>query len=258
MTPELDGMATLTALLPADRARRIEEQLDVTARSLRNEADEDRTLAQIRADVLADLVLGGSGAGGAGGGAAAGRAGGGARDTLCTRCAGSPAPGAPATVFVTVPALSLIAAERGEAEPADAAPALLDGYGPIPMDMALELAAGATHWVRVLTHPITGTMLDVERTTYRVPTSLRRWLAVRRGTCVFAGCGRSAHRCDIDHRRRWVDGGTTSAANTDPLCEHHHRLKEETRWTLTRDPVTDDPQWTSPTGIQHPADPPPF
>ncbi|MFN3950632.1 DUF222 domain-containing protein [Microbacterium sp.] len=57
MTPELDGMASLTALLPAADARRMMSQLDRAARHLRAAADEERTLAQLRADVLADLIV---------------------------------------------------------------------------------------------------------------------------------------------------------------------------------------------------------
>ncbi|KTR85473.1 hypothetical protein NS220_18720, partial [Microbacterium testaceum] len=56
MTPELDGMASLNALLPAERARSIMTRLDRAARHLAAASDEERTLAQLRADVLADLV----------------------------------------------------------------------------------------------------------------------------------------------------------------------------------------------------------
>lgn len=56
MTPEIDGMASLSALLPADRARSIMSRLDRAARHLHAAPDEERTLAQLRADVLADLV----------------------------------------------------------------------------------------------------------------------------------------------------------------------------------------------------------
>lgn len=57
MTPELDGMASLSALLPAADARGVMAQLDRAARHLRVAPDEERTLAQLRADVLADLVV---------------------------------------------------------------------------------------------------------------------------------------------------------------------------------------------------------
>ncbi|MFX5999147.1 hypothetical protein ABTF05_22465, partial [Acinetobacter baumannii] len=62
MTAELDGMATLTAFLPADRAAAAMTHLDRTARHLATAEGEDRTLAQIRTDAFADL-LAGAGAG---------------------------------------------------------------------------------------------------------------------------------------------------------------------------------------------------
>ena len=56
MTAELDGMASVHALLPADRARAMMSRLDRAARHLAVVADEERTLAQLRADALCDLV----------------------------------------------------------------------------------------------------------------------------------------------------------------------------------------------------------
>lgn len=56
MTAELDGMASIHALLPADRARAVMSRLDRAARHLRVAPDEERTLLQLRADAFADLV----------------------------------------------------------------------------------------------------------------------------------------------------------------------------------------------------------
>ena len=72
----------------------------------------------------------------------------------------------------------------------DDGPAILDGYGPIDLDTARRLAGEASSWIRILTHPVTGTVLDVDRTTYRVPKALRRWLGVRDPVCVGPGCTR--------------------------------------------------------------------
>lgn len=50
--------------------------------------------------------------------------------------------------------------------------------------------------------------------------------------------------CDIDHTRRWVDGGATCPCNTAPLCCRHHRTKDTYDWRYP--PVDDnDSQWTS-------------
>ncbi len=256
-TPELDGMATITAFMDAVKATRIQERVEDHATHLHAQSGETRTLAQLRADVFTDLLTTDA-----------------SIDAGVDTNANDSAEGADAdvdaaadgmkgkkekrrrgsrittTVHLTIPALSLLG--HGTE------PAILDGYGPIPLDQARELAAGAEAWVRVLTHPIDSTVLDVERRTYRVPTSLRRWLGIRRPVCPFPGCQRLAKRCDIDHRRRWADGGTTSAENNDPFCENHHIIKDETLWRVDRDPVTGKLTFTSPTGVTVEEDPPPF
>lgn len=249
MTPELDGMATLNALLPADRARHVMSCLDRAARHLHAAADEQRTLAQLRADVLADLVttpapdaapvpatppMGPTGLAPA-------------SSTAKDR---HPAPPTAPTVVVTVPALTLLGV--------DDTPATLEGYGPIDLDTARRLAGEARSWVRLLTHPVSGAPLVLDRQTYRVTAALRRWLGVTSPTCVFPGCNRTARDCDIDHVTAWADGGTTDADNLEPECRHHHRVRHETRWTPSYDPVTGALRWNSPLGGTYGTDPPPF
>ncbi|WP_424346571.1 DUF222 domain-containing protein [Kocuria sp. CH-021] len=134
----------------------------------------------------------------------------------------------------------------------------LAGYGPIPVSVAERIAAGAGSWSRVLTHPVTGTVLDHDRTTYAVPADLRRRLRARDGTCRFPGCRRRAERCDLDHTVAWVDGGRTAADNLAHLCRHHHVLKHRHgplgRWQVRhRHPRTPEGvlEWTSPAGRVH-------
>lgn len=310
VTAEMDGMASLNALLPADRARGMMARIDRIARHLRVAPDEDRTLAQLRADALSDLVVSpgpspiesvvhvdadadsmldtssstladGAGTTNAGeprvhrdgdgppGGdrrAGGDRPPGGnrppgtdatttpttARDVLSRRTTSSDRPFPPAsrpTVIVTIPVLTLL----GQ----DTAPPILDGYGPIDLDTARRLACEATSWVRLLTHPIDGTPLTLDRKTYRVPVALRRWLGITSPTCVFPGCGRAAADCDVDHRRAWAEGGTTDDDNLDPTCRHHHRLKHESGWMPSSSPGT-GLTWLSPLGGSYGTDPPPF
>ena len=284
LTPELDGMATLTALLPADRAQAALSRVDRIARHLRGTPGEERTLAQLRADAAADLLTADVAP---------------PVDVVSAADVPSPvdivsvadlavpgsvpvpedAPRAPrderpiarvprpdrrSTIVVTVPALTLLGAGAGAGAGAGvgagagAEPATLDGYGPIDLDTARRLAGEATSWVRVLTHPLTGAPLALDRSTYRVPTALRRWLGVTSPTCVFPGCGRPARDCDIDHLTAWVDGGATDDDNLAPECRHHHRLRHESRWEPSRDPATGEMRWTSPLGAEIAEDPPPF
>ena len=148
---------------------------------------------------------------------------------------------------VTVPVLTLLGADE---------PGTLNGITPIDAQTARELAARAPSFVRILTDPITGTVLDVDRKHYRPPADLARFTAIRDQTCGFPGCGRPADECDIDHTVAWAEGGTTSAANLALLCRDHHRLKHNSKWKAEHRAGL--LHWTSPTGYSRNADPPPF
>ncbi|MDR5699666.1 HNH endonuclease signature motif containing protein [Agromyces aerolatus] len=147
------------------------------------------------------------------------------------------------TVHVTVPVMTLL----GRTDE----PGLLDGYGPIDADTARALAGEAASFTRLLTHPVTSAVLDVDRTSYRVPADLRRWLQVRDGTCRFPGCSRAAIRCDLDHSEGWAgEGGATSHDNLAHLCAAHHHLKHDTGWSL-RHLHEGVLEWTSLTGARY-------
>jgi Restriction endonuclease len=219
--PERDGMAWLGIHLSAANAAQVMSRLDADADHLASLPDETRTRDQLRADVAVALLL-------------------------STSATGSPVR---ATVSVTVPVLTLLGLSDE--------PGSLDGCTPIDPGTARELAASAPSFHRILTHPITGAILDVDRTTYQVPADLKRAVIARNPTCVFPGCGRHARRCDLDHTHAWADGGPTCLSNLRPLCTHHHRLKHLTTWRVT--PTPTGVEWESPTGrIHHIDDPPPF
>lgn len=248
--PDQDGMAWLNAYLPAEQALALHTTVDAAARSLRA-ADDPRTLPQLRADVLADLLLG---TGGSAGGSAGTTPGSGAS---CRCGSGSSGNGqgrfprsAAAKIVVTVPVFSLMGLTDESAE--------LEGYGPIPADTARMLAAGATSWLRLLTHPFTGAVLGLDRTRYRPSEDLRTWVQLRNRTCSFYGCSRPAGRCDLDHLLAWADDGATGPDNLFPACRRHHMLKHRTDWTPSPDPgggLT----WLSPGGRTYttPPEPPP-
>ncbi len=215
-----DAMSTFSVQAPTVDVHAAWNAVDAHARQLRDQPDETRTLAQLRADVFVDILARGEGG------------------------------GVDPVVAVTVPMTTLL----GE----DDTPATLDGYGPIDLDTAKRLAGSAKSWIRILTHPVTGTVLDVDRTTYRVPADLRRWVTIEQTTCIFPGCARLARECDIDHRVDWQYGGPTASTNLGPECKHHHVVKHGTLWRLERDPDTGVLQWISPTGAVTDIDPPPF
>lgn len=219
LEPAGDGMAWLHALLPAGDALLIRSRLDGVARSA---GDDPRHADQLRADAARDLLLHGA-------------------LPPESELAGVLAAVRP-TVHVTVPVLTLMGASE--------APAHLDGYGPIDADTARTLAALAPSFTRLLTHPVSGTVLDVDRTAYRPPADLKRWLQVRDGTCRFPGCNRRAVRCELDHTLDWGCDGRTAFDNLAHLCSMHHHLKHETAWSVRHAPggVL---EWTSPAGRRH-------
>ena len=215
-----DGMGWLNAYLPTDSLAKITANLDGLAFDLFTESDETRTMAQLRADALTDLLTG----------------------------AGSTKVGV--TVALTIPVLTALGHSNE--------PAVLEGVGPIDIDTARKLCATAPSLTRLLTDPINGVVLGMDATQYRPSKALKRWLAITQVICDFPGCGRRAKYCDLDHTIAWADGGRTSAGNLTHRCRKHHTMKHQTKWRVTKDPDTGTTTWTSPTGYNRNADPPPF
>ncbi|WP_382308560.1 DUF222 domain-containing protein [Herbiconiux sp. UC225_62] len=239
LSPECDGMATLTHYLPAVDAVAVDDLLDKIARSERSDTD-PRTHLQRRADALTRLILTPDNP---------------ARPASIT-----------ASVLVTVPAATIAGLSD---QPGD-----LHGYGPIDPGTARAIAATAPTFLRVLTHPTTRepTMITRHwgrpvadhptdgdgRDRYSAPPELRLVLAAIDQTCRFPGCSRRANRCELDHTRDWAHHGTTTPENLTYLCSRHHHLKHETRWTVH--PHPDRPRhlnWRSPHGRNYTTAPPP-
>lgn len=178
-----------------------------------------RTMDQLRADIATDLLLT-------------------AGPDDCV--AGDGLAAIRATVQVTVPVLTMTGTSTE--------PALLAGYGPIDPDTARTLAASTPAWERVMTSPLTGAVLHVDR--YRPGPALDRHLAARDELCRFPGCRMPVRRCDIDHTIDHAHGGPTAHTNLAHLCRRHHVLKHHTAWTVQQT----SPGvliWTSPTGRRH-------
>jgi hypothetical protein len=286
-SPDRDGMAWLSAYLPADTAYGIWNRTTAAARALQG-PDETRALSQIRADIAATLLLtkniaGGTNgtngttemAGAAGttrtagmagmvGTAVAGRSAAGpeagpdAGMTGKTEMAGAAGmggdrgPGVPSTraqVLVTVPVLSLLGLTEE--------PAMLDGYGPIPPSMARQLIAeGAESFHRVLIDPRDGAPLEIGRTSYRVTKAQRQWLRMRDGKCPFPGCSNQSLDNEADHVLAWAHGGTTGISNLGQPCPRHHRLKHTSGWTPTAATKNEPPGWMSPSGRHYASEQP--
>jgi hypothetical protein len=228
-TPDRDGMAWLSAYLPASQAAGVWDRITTAARSLQG-ADEARTLTQLRADVAATWLLTSG------------------LETAANTAAGE-LPSPAAQVLITVPALSLLGLTEE--------PAMLDGYGPVPPSMGRALVAeGASSFLRVLTDPRDGAPLEIGRTSYRIPKALRQWLRLRDGKCPFPGCNNQSLDNDADHLLAWDEGGPTGISNLGQPCRKHHRLKHSTAWTPAGAGTHEPPGWTSPTGRHYASEQP--
>ena len=189
---------------------------------------DERTHAQIMADVLCDLLL------------TSAADGHGATDQ------GRDALGAiTATVQVTVPATALTGTTVGGAA--------VTGFGPIDDDTAKHLAGMAPTWTRVFTDPCRGVPISVDR--YRPSKRQKLFLQVRDEQCRFPGCRRTAQKSDIDHTIAYADGGPTCLCNLEHLCKRHHTLKHDTDWSVEQLPGG-ILRWTAPTRRIHLTRPP--
>jgi hypothetical protein len=218
--PDIDGMAWITAYLPAEIATAALTLLDAEALRLSSVPGETRTMPQLRADVLGDMITGSGSTG-----------------SVAVR------------VGVLIPMLTLL----GHSE----MPASLEGYGPIDAKTARNLAGDATSIYRILTDPVSGAILDIDQPTKHIPEGLRRMRQLIDQTCTFPGCGKRALNCDLDHTIDRQFGGRTTLMNLSHLCRNHHRDKHKTKWAITQDSVGRI-EWTSPTGYVAAPDPPPF
>jgi hypothetical protein len=201
LRPDIDGMAALVATMSAVDAETVHLALDSTARKMAAaEGDKTIPLAARRVDVLVAWALAAL-----------------ADPDLPKRH------GRPVQVGLTMDLPTALGLADHPAE--------LAHYGTIPGYLARRLAADA-NWVRFVTDPVTGALLDYGRTVYRPPQALADYVIARDRVCVFPGCSMAAERCDIDHGCPYERGGHTSACNCHSLCRRHHLLKTVGGWQL--------------------------
>lgn len=241
--PDHDGMAWLSAYLPADQAAAIWNRTTAIARGLQG-PDEPRTLTQLRADALATALLAGGAHGRGNPGLSANDGG------IMNPDEGDPGddpgqvPPPRAEVLVTVPVFSLLGATDE--------PAMMDGYGPIPASMARDLVAnGAGSFYRVLIDPRDGAPLEIGRSSYRLSKAMRQWLRLRDGKCPFPGCSNNSLDNEADHILAWAKGGTTGVSNLGQPCPKHHKLRHNGGWQPTPATKTEPPGWISPSGRRY-------
>ena len=208
-------MASLYIYDQADRIRALYELLDYLARQAKAAGD-PRSLDALRTDALTELLL------------------------------GRLKEGVRVELRVTVPA-SVLAGVSTD-------PGRLHGYGPITSEMVWELAQQSEFWRRVVTDPLTGTVMEVSK---RSPSAgLREYVHTRTPRCVAVGCNRPAESCETDHTVDYAQGGPTAEANLAPACRRHNLMKLDGGWRLEQ-PEPGRFVWTTPAGLRYEVQPEP-
>lgn len=208
------GTANLYALdLPAGEAVAIGNRIHAAALSLHGTADENRTMDQLRADILVDYLNG----------------------------IGPDSAQQRGSVDVSITMESLIGLSE---EPGD-----LAGFGPVIADVVRRIAEDGDGELRVIVYDeATGEPTHVVTPTRQPTTQQRRRVQTRDHVCVFPGCRMPSRRCDIDHTVAVADGGVTCDCNLAPLCRHDHCIKHQHGWTYQKLP---NGQWQWITRLGH-------
>jgi hypothetical protein len=121
-------------------------------------------------------------------------------------------------------------------------PGLLDGYGPIPADMARELATHGPWRGLLLNKYRHATALSTDK--YRPPALMRELAKARDGgTCTAPGCNNPIR--ELDHVTPWP-AGKTNATQLKGLCSWHHHRKHD-NYTVILD-QNGTAHWTTPQG----------
>jgi len=179
-------------------------------------------------------------------------------DTLVERVTGRPAD-APEPV-----ALNLVMSDQtlwGQ----DNAPAVLDGYGPIPASVAHRLVQDAVADERSLAtlrrlyrHPTSDALVAMESRSRFFPKGLANFIGVRDRTCRTPYCDAPIrHRDHATPRNR---GGPTSATNGLGECERCNYTKEAPGWRVTAadENGVHTAEFVTPTGARYRSTAPPL
>jgi hypothetical protein len=147
----------------------------------------------------------------------------------------------------------------------DNAPAVLDGYGPIPASVAQQLVRDAVvdersvaTLRRLYRNPKSGSLVAMESRSRFFPKGLARFIGVRDRLCRTPYCDAPIrHRDHAIPRNR---GGPTNAANGLGECERCNYTKEAPGWRVTAadDNGVHTAEFVTPTGARYRSTAPPL
>ncbi|MDT7725383.1 MAG: hypothetical protein QOI21_1959 [Actinomycetota bacterium] len=156
-----DEMSWLHAYLSSEDALAIDERLDLIARSIKREGSESRTMNQLRADAMRDLLLGKF------------------SSKVTTH------------VYVACNATTLLGL--------DDLPGHLRGYGPVSAKKVREIGWRLKAlWFGVLVDD-KGYAQRLATKKYKLTALLTEFIQLRDNTCTFPACMKPAQLSDIDH-----------------------------------------------------------
>ncbi len=226
LRPAPDVMSQLSALLPVKDGVAVWAVLGREADQARAAGDQ-RSRGQIMADTLVRRVL----------------------------SPGEGAPSVPLMINVVVPDSVLLGDDDGFG--------WVQHYGPVPGDLLREWIAanaeqGVDQWVRRLyASPKTGELVSMDSKSRRFEGALADYLRLRDQKCRTRYCDAPVRH--LDHAKAHADGGPTSAANGQGLCEHCNYAKAALGWSARPRP---GPRHTietvTPTGHRYTSTAPPM
>jgi len=197
LRPAPDTMSRLSAELPVASGVAVLKSLSDAADAARAGGD-PRNRGQVMADTLVERVLG--------------------------SCAGV----IPVEVELVV-SDEVLFGSRDDA-------AHLDGYGPLPAELAREPAkrageAGVARMRRLYRSPDDGRLVAMDSHSRRFAGGLARFIRLRDRSCRTPWCDAPVRH--TDHPEPVADAGEASAHNGQGLCEDCNYAKEATGWTVT-------------------------
>lgn len=146
----------------------------------------------------------------------------------------------------------------------DDSAAHVDGYGPIPADVARKLVDAAATDARsratlrrLYRHPTSGALVAMESRSRRFPKGLARFIGLRDQRCRTPYCEAPIRHRDhaVPHNR----GGPTQVINGLGMCERCNYVKESPGWRVSTCEVdgTHQAEFTTPTGAHYYSTAPP-